>query len=269
MRISPRPGSAIQNARAWSFASFWVIFVTGYNRDRASECSFREHAITKPLKESPLRGQPPSENDSRPLCLGSGVRGRPFLRSRRFFGTGADGIRFPRFGPANWITTARAGLVALVAGRWLTAPRTPAIAVTAVSLGLLTMILDGADGWAARRTGMTSDFGARFDMEVDALLILILSILVWQFGKAGVWVILSGLLRYVFLAAGTVTPWIEQPLPPSRRRQTVCVVQVGGLLIALTPFVVPPLSTFVAASALAALVYSFSVDVLWLSHRAA
>jgi phosphatidylglycerophosphate synthase len=175
---------------------------------------------------------------------------------------------FPAFGPANWITTARAALVALVAGL-VTAPRTPAIAVMAVSLGLLTTVLDGADGWVARHTGTASDFGARFDMEVDALLILILSILVWQFAKAGVWVILSGLLRYLFVAAGTVTPWIEQPLPPSRRRQTVCVLQIGGLLIALTPCVVPPISTFVAASALAALVYSFSVDVLWLSHRAA
>src|SRR5579862_7621402 len=123
---------------------------------------------------------------------------------------------FPDFGPANWITATRAALVALVAGL-VTAPRTPAVAVTAVSLGLLTTVLDGADGWAARKTGMTSDFGARFDMEVDALLILILSILVWRFGKAGVWVILSGLLRYMFLAAGTVTPWFEQPLPPSRR----------------------------------------------------
>ena len=32
-------------------------------------------------------------------------------------------------------------------------------------------------------------FGARFDMEIDALLILALSILAWRHGKAGAWVV--------------------------------------------------------------------------------
>ena len=39
-------------------------------------------------------------------------------------------------------------------------------------------------------------------MEVDAALILILSILVWLHGKAGPWVIACGLMRYTFVAAG-------------------------------------------------------------------
>ena len=51
---------------------------------------------------------------------------------------------------------------------------------------------------------MTSAFGARFDMEVDALLIQVLAVLAWQWDKAGPWVLMSGLLRYVFVAAGWV-----------------------------------------------------------------
>jgi multidrug efflux pump subunit AcrA (membrane-fusion protein) len=38
-------------------------------------------------------------------------------------------------------------------------------------------MLDGVDGWLARRHEIASRFGARFDMEVDALLILALSVL--------------------------------------------------------------------------------------------
>ena len=44
--------------------------------------------------------------------------------------------------------------------------------------------LDGVDGWLARRRGMSSAFGARFDMEIDALLVQVLAILVWRYGKA-------------------------------------------------------------------------------------
>ena len=39
---------------------------------------------------------------------------------------------------------------------------------------------------------MASAFGARFDMETDALLLLVLAALAWQFDKAGAWVLASG-----------------------------------------------------------------------------
>jgi phosphatidylglycerophosphate synthase len=116
----------------------------------------------------------------------------------------------------------------------------------------------------ARRTGMASRFGARFDMEIDALLILALAVLTWQSGKAGAWVVLSGLLRYVFVASGWLLPPMRQPLPDSRRRQTICVIQVAGLIVALAPFVTPPASELIASAALATLVYSFVVDTMWL-----
>jgi phosphatidylglycerophosphate synthase len=174
---------------------------------------------------------------------------------------------FPRFGLANQVTTLRALLVALVAGT-IVVPRQARVAVAAVTLSLVATALDGVDGWLARRTGMTSEFGARFDMEVDALLILTLAILVWRYDKAGAWVVLSGLLRYLFVAAGATIAWLREPLPPSRRRQTICVIQVAALIAALTPSIPWPASAIVAAGALAALSYSFLTDTLWLSHHA-
>jgi phosphatidylglycerophosphate synthase len=174
---------------------------------------------------------------------------------------------FARFGLANQITAVRALLVALVVAS-IGEPVERSVAVAAVVLGLLTTALDGVDGWLARRSGTTSEFGARFDMEVDALLILALAMLVWRHEKAGAWVLLSGLLRYLFVIAGWMMPWLGGPLPFSRRRQTICVVQIGGLMLALTPAIPPPASTLLAGIALAALCYSFLVDTLWLWHRA-
>ena len=48
------------------------------------------------------------------------------------------------------------------------------------------------DGPAARRSGIASRFGARFDMETDALMILVLAVLAWRWDRAGAWVLLPG-----------------------------------------------------------------------------
>jgi phosphatidylglycerophosphate synthase len=170
---------------------------------------------------------------------------------------------FDDFGAANLVTTARAVLVALVCG-FVDERASSAVAASATAIGLAVTMMDGVDGWVARRTRMASPFGARFDMEVDALLILALAMLVWQQGKAGPWVVTSGLLRYLFVVAGWMLPTMRRPLPDSRRRQTICVVQVGGLLIALAPFVRPPASDLIAATALVVLIYSFAMDSAWL-----
>ena len=173
---------------------------------------------------------------------------------------------FARFGSANQITTVRALLVALLVCL-IGEPHVSALAASAAAASVVVTLLDGVDGWLARRHRIASDFGARFDLEIDALLILALSVLAWQFGKAGAWVVASGTLRYLFVAAGAIWPWLQAPLPPSRRRQTICVVQIVALMLAVIPSVPPAVSAPIAAVALAALLYSFLVDTLWLWQR--
>jgi phosphatidylglycerophosphate synthase len=173
---------------------------------------------------------------------------------------------FARFGAANQITTLRAILVALVAGL-VGEPRLAAVAVAAVGASMTVTLLDGVDGWLARRDGIASRFGARFDMEIDALLILALSVLAWRHDKAGAWVVLSGVLRYAFVAAGAVAPWLRGALPPSRRRQTICVIQIAALTLVMLPAVQPPTSALIAAVALGALAASFLIDIVWLWRR--
>jgi phosphatidylglycerophosphate synthase len=174
---------------------------------------------------------------------------------------------FPRFGPANQVTMVRAFLVAIVAG-FIGEPSLPGAGWIGAGAGVVATVLDSVDGWLARRTGMASAFGARFDMETDALLIQVLAILAWQYGKAGPWVLISGLLRYLFVAAGWALPWMRQPLFPSVRRKAICVVQTVGLILTILPPIVPPASEWLAAVSLATLVYSFLVDTLWLWRHA-
>jgi phosphatidylglycerophosphate synthase len=168
---------------------------------------------------------------------------------------------YASFGAANQLTTARAALGVLLAG--LIGESVSAIlAATAAAVGLVVLSLDGLDGWLARRTKMASAFGARFDVEVDALLIQTLAILAWQEGKAGPWIVLSGLLRYGFVAAGWLLPWMQRPLTPTSRGRIICVLQTAALVVVLAPDVTPPLSSTIAALGLAALCYSFLVDTM-------
>ena len=166
------------------------------------------------------------------------------------------------FGPADWVTALRAVLTAVLAAMLI--PSAPPAGANAVVIASAAAALDGIDGWLARRTRTASAFGARFDMETDALLILVLSALAWKSGKTGAWVLASGLMRYAFVAAATIWPWLREPLEPSRRRQTMCVVQVVTLIAALLPAVGSATASIIAAAGLFALAWSFLVDILWL-----
>lgn len=164
-------------------------------------------------------------------------------------------------GLANLVTGVRLVLVLALWGLWTRAPWT---SVTIATIGAL---LDAIDGPLARRRGEVSRFGARFDMEVDAFLIVTLSVLGWWMGKAGAWVLLSGAMRYLFVAASWVWPWLAADLPVSYRRKTVCVVQIVTLIVSLAPVVPSPLSDAVAGGGLLLLAWSFAVDVAWLARR--
>jgi phosphatidylglycerophosphate synthase len=173
----------------------------------------------------------------------------------------------PRFGAANFVTLLRAALTAGIAGL-IGESASDVIAILIVVTVVVVLLLDGVDGWLARRSGEVSPFGARFDMETDAALILILSVIVWQHGKAGIWVIACGLMRYGFVVAGWVLPWMTAPLRSTLRGKAVAVAQIVGLALALVPFVQPPLSDAIAAVTLATLVWSFAVDIAWLKRQA-
>ncbi|EHJ93273.1 CDP-alcohol phosphatidyltransferase family protein [Vreelandella boliviensis] len=174
---------------------------------------------------------------------------------------------FGSLGWANRVTLARAVLVALVAGALAANVFVGAIWQW-LAIAVIALLLDGVDGWIARRTKSHSRFGARFDMELDALLILLLCAGLLRLESLGLWVLMIGGMRYCFIAASWQFPWLSQPLFDSFRRKAVCVWQVVALLLALTPLTSHFMANLLAISALISLTYSFGFDVWWLYRKA-
>jgi phosphatidylglycerophosphate synthase len=131
-------------------------------------------------------------------------------------------------------------------------------------LAAVALSLDGIDGWLARRQNRVSAFGARFDMEVDSALALLLALLAWSAGSIGPAVVLLGLPRYAFAAAGLALPWLNDPRPDRFSRKVVCVLQLGTLIALQAPLMTHAVAWGLVAAAALALAWSFSRDVAWL-----
>jgi hypothetical protein len=177
---------------------------------------------------------------------------------------GLSHFRPHRLAPADWVTLARAtlvvGVAALVAGSF----QRPVPVALPVSVAAVALVLDAVDGWVARRT-RTGTLGAHFDGEVDAFLILVLSVYVARW--AGAWVLAIGAARYVFLAAGGPLPWMRRPLPPRHWRKVVAATQGVVLTVAAAQVLPPTVSRIALGAALGLLAESFGRDVWWLHRR--
>src|SRR3954470_20939284 len=176
--------------------------------------------------------------------------------------------RGERLGPASWLTLARATLavgVAALAADSLAHDTPVALLVT---LAAVALVLDGADGWVARRTGTATGLGARFDGEVDAFLILALSVYVAP--ALGAWVLAIGAARYLFGAGELLLPWMRAPLPSRRWRRVVAAMQGIVLTVAAAEVLPQGLTQGLLVAALAALAVSVGECVWWLwRHRSA
>ena len=169
-----------------------------------------------------------------------------------------------RFGPANVVTLVRASLglavAAMVAGSFAgTDHRGLLVALTAVALAL-----DAVDGRVARRTGSVTPLGARFDMEADAFLILVLSVAAGPI--VGWWVLAIGFARYALLLAERVWPWLRVPVPPRYWRKVVAAIQGVTLAVVVSGALPTPEAVVLLLVALALLAESFGRDVLLLAR---
>jgi phosphatidylglycerophosphate synthase len=174
--------------------------------------------------------------------------------------------RTNRLGPADWVTLTRAtlavGIAALVADSF----GEPAQVTTIVRLSAVALALDAVDGRVARHSKTASKLGAQFDGEVDAFLILVLSVYVAR--STGPWVLTIGAARYAFFAAGWIWPWMRAPLPARYWRKVVAATQGIVLTVAAADVVPPALAEAAILGALALLCESFGRDTWWLwSHR--
>jgi phosphatidylglycerophosphate synthase len=170
-------------------------------------------------------------------------------------------------GPADWVTLTRAylasGIAALVAQDWVGVR----VTVPLVILGAVALALDGIDGRIARRTGTASALGARFDGEVDAYLILLLSVRLSL--DYGWWVVAAGVLRYAFLVAGWILPIFARPLPFRYWRKVATAATGSVLTVAIADLLPKPIGVIGTLIVLALLMESFGRDTAWLYRNGA
>jgi phosphatidylglycerophosphate synthase len=169
--------------------------------------------------------------------------------------------------PADWVTLTRAVLAAGVAGLVADSLSRPVPVTALVTLCSVALVLDAVDGQVARRTGTATALGGRLDGEVDAFLILLLSITVCR--DYGGWVLAIGAARYGLLLAGWLIPWLAAPLPPRYWRKVVAAVQGIVLTVAASGLAGRLASVIAVAAALLLLAESFGRDVIWLYRAGA
>lgn len=169
-----------------------------------------------------------------------------------------------RFGAANAVTATRSTLVGVATTLVAASFSSPVMMPLLVSIVACALALDGVDGYVARRTGSESELGARYDMEVDAFLLLVLSVYDARF--VGWWVLSIGLMRYAFVAAAWVLPWMRATLPPRYWRKVVTAACGVALTVVATGLLPPSAAVAVALAALALLLESFGRDVIWLAR---
>jgi phosphatidylglycerophosphate synthase len=174
-------------------------------------------------------------------------------------------------GPADRVTLARAVLVCGVAGLTADAAlsaRSPVVLLVALSSVALT--LDAVDGAVARRTDTESALGARFDMETDAFLILVLSLHVSR--DLGWWVLAIGLARYALLlvaVAARWAPWLRGQVAPRRWRKVVAAYQGIVLSLATAEALPPAVAGAAVGAGLVLLLVSFGTEVVALRQQSA
>ena len=166
--------------------------------------------------------------------------------------------------PADRVTLGRATLVMLLIGLLPGAELMAADPAPVFAFALAAALLDGVDGAVARRLHCETQAGARFDMEVDAVLLAVLALWVYALDRAGLWVIMIGLWRYLFVLGGWIQPALARALPASQRRRVICGIQAVGLALCIAPGLPSTVATPMALALLVLVSYSFIIDAAFL-----
>ena len=167
--------------------------------------------------------------------------------------------RATRLGPANAVTLVRFVLGCGVAALTADAFARPVPVTLLVALSAVALSTDRVDGWVARRRHVASALGARFDMEVDAFLILVLSVYVAH--TTAWWVLAIGAWRYVLVAAQVMLPRLRGSVPPRYWCKVVAVLQGVVLVVAAAGVLPAEVSQTALAVALLLLTESFGREI--------
>jgi phosphatidylglycerophosphate synthase len=152
------------------------------------------------------------------------------------------------FGAANTVTALRVVIVFVLSGLSRVGP-------AAATLVVIFLALDGLDGYLARRPPSTaSEFGARLDMETDALFVLAFGLKLAAVHRLGPWIVVPGLLRYAYGAVVSIVPRLGEA-PRSQLGRVIAGLMMTSLAVSAWP--VETVHRPLAAVAAVLVVFSF------------
>lgn len=181
-----------------------------------------------------------------------------------------EGAVLPRFGLGNVVTLIRGLCYGLLAGFIILPTPSGAWAFAPGGLYTVASLTDWMDGRLARSRGETTDLGAKLDVEVDSVGVLVASVLAVKFGQLPPIFIAMGGLFYAY----RLSLWWRRrcgrrvyPLPDDAWRSSIGGVQVGVLCAILWPVLSPPLTTLAGLGIAIPVLVSFARDWLIATGR--
>lgn len=125
-------------------------------------------------------------------------------------------------------------------------------------LGIIILILDGVDGYLARRFRESSDFGAYLDMEADTFFVCFFCTYYYLENLFGWWVLLPGFMRYLYVVFILIFKLQGRKEKSTRFAKTIAVILFSALLM---PLILPRMIYFPAMLLASILVvYSFGIS---------
>jgi CDP-diacylglycerol--glycerol-3-phosphate 3-phosphatidyltransferase len=171
-------------------------------------------------------------------------------------------------GAANWITLARGGMIALLAGFWLQAwpGRSNGVEWTGWLPGTIYIaatMADALDGWVARLTANQTSLGEFLDTRIDALGILVASLVAVGYGQLPAYYISAGLAWYLLRLAIWLRKKSGRNCGEVKRRKGarfMAGLQMAFLGVVLLPWLSPPFIEVVAVLILIPFLTGFILD---------
>ena len=96
------------------------------------------------------------------------------------------------------------------------------------SLIIISLALDGVDGYLSRYLKQMTSFGELFDQEVDNFMMLTLATSLYLNINISPIIFLIPFCRYVFIFSSYFIEWLNRDLPFSWRRKYICG---GGIFV--------------------------------------
>jgi len=135
------------------------------------------------------------------------------------------------------------------------------------SILIILISLDGLDGFLARRFKQVTDFGGIFDMETDSLFVCLTSILLFERGLIGAWILLIGFFRYFYVVLISFLGLAQFTEKRTKFGPTIAVLLFIAVII---PFALPQniyMPCLIIASTLVSLSFIWSFCLLIVEKR--